>query len=239
MLTASPESLQENHLLRAANVQGCRVASMSSLRELMMVLQHKAAHSPAAALQLQCTARTRWIAASRRVLCYLAVPHSAVPESAWASELYGELGSFSLPSTHSEVYACLAVGYVMSLWKCSAKLQTNVYPSITSTTNNVRNAGARTGYCSSFLTEFYFSISCKHIFRLSTKQCLCQLYTFVNFQFRVFEKELPCYMQKLYGEINSFFFQTKIFSTLLYIIINHLCVKLWQQTPTFCFVSRF
>lgn len=130
-----------------------------------------------------------------------------------------------------------------SLLKCSAMfvfpLQTNVYPSITSTIKNVRNGGAR----SSFLTE-YFSISWKHIFRLSTKQHLCQLYIFVNYQYRVFEKELPCYMQKLYGEINEklhqqinilhltvfFFFILKMFRN-CFIIINYLCVKLGQQTP--------
>lgn len=94
-----------------------------------------------------------------------------------ASELYVELGSFSLPSTHSEAYACIAVGYVMyvfpSLLKYSAKLQTNVYPSIPSTTKNVRNAGARIEVL--FLQNI-FSISWKHIFRLSTKH----YNTFIN-----------------------------------------------------------
>lgn len=50
---------------------------------------------------------------------------------------------------HQRILKCtLAYLYVMSLLKCSAMfvfpLQTNIYPIITSTTNNVRNAGART-----------------------------------------------------------------------------------------------
>lgn len=72
-------------------------------------LQHKAAldlqrHS-ISQFQLQSSARTRWIATCPLfIVPYLAVPHSTVPESAWARELYGELdGSFSLSSTHSQV----------------------------------------------------------------------------------------------------------------------------------------
>lgn len=86
MLTASPESLQENHLHRAANVQGCRVASMSSLRELMTVLQLKAAHSPAAALHLTVPAPVQGKnEMNRRVvsLVYSLLPRSSTFRRSW------------------------------------------------------------------------------------------------------------------------------------------------------------
>lgn len=85
MLTASPESFQENHLHRAANVQGCRTASMSSLRELMTVLQHKAAHSPAAALHLTVPAPVHGKNEMNRVvsLVYSLLPRSSTFRRSW------------------------------------------------------------------------------------------------------------------------------------------------------------